>query len=152
MGPSTASTAEDAALHKPELLLIPTNNHDNLNPRVHDGTRPIGLKAIPFNSSTTQDDDLEEMLQLVLPTVPLERDTKATSTITLERKKKLQQLLLKLKFEMTTVVSDEIKLMIERKAQQLKMSLNGEQGNCRVTNWLEILNNWQNDPQDDNLP
>ncbi|KAL7579436.1 hypothetical protein ACA910_014100 [Epithemia clementina (nom. ined.)] len=59
MGPSTASTAEDAALRKPELLLIPTNNHDDLIPRLHDGTRLIGLKAIPFNSSATKDDDLE---------------------------------------------------------------------------------------------
>ncbi|KAL7573512.1 hypothetical protein ACA910_019827 [Epithemia clementina (nom. ined.)] len=85
MGPSAAFTAEDAALCKPELLLVPTNHHDDLIPRLHDGTRPIGLKAIPFKSFPTQDNDLEEMLLLVLPTVPSESDTRATPTITLER-------------------------------------------------------------------
>ncbi|KAL7562677.1 hypothetical protein ACA910_006366 [Epithemia clementina (nom. ined.)] len=72
MGPSAASTAEDGPLRKPEPLFITTNDHDNLIPRLQDGTRLIGLKAIPFNSSTFQDDDLEEMLLLVLPMVPWE--------------------------------------------------------------------------------
>ncbi|KAL7558558.1 hypothetical protein ACA910_013086 [Epithemia clementina (nom. ined.)] len=49
------------------------------------------------------------------------------------------------------VVSDEIKSMIVRKAQQLKMSIDGEEGHRLVTNWLEILDNWQSDPQDDNF-
>ncbi|KAL7560903.1 hypothetical protein ACA910_008185 [Epithemia clementina (nom. ined.)] len=80
--------------------------------------------------------------------VPLESNTTA---IKLEHKKKLQQLLLKLKLEVTTVVSDEIKSMIVRKVQQLKMSIDGEEGNRLVTNWLEILENWQSDPQDDNF-
>ncbi|KAL7581176.1 hypothetical protein ACA910_005965 [Epithemia clementina (nom. ined.)] len=84
MGPYPASTAEDGPLRKPEELLVPTNDHDHLIPRLHDGTRLKGLKAIPFNSSTFQDDDLEKMLLLVLPTVPLESDTMATPTITLE--------------------------------------------------------------------
>ncbi|KAL7573500.1 hypothetical protein ACA910_019817 [Epithemia clementina (nom. ined.)] len=151
MGPSTASTAEDGPLRKPELLLIITNDHDDLIPRLQDGTRLIGLKTIPFNSSTFQDDDLEEMLLLVLPTIPLESTTPATPTITSEHKKKLQQLLLKLKLEVTTVVSDEIKSMIVRKAQQLKMSIDGEEGHRLVTNWLEILDNWRSDPQHDNF-
>ncbi|KAL7565752.1 hypothetical protein ACA910_010192 [Epithemia clementina (nom. ined.)] len=125
MGPSAASTAKEGPLHKPELLLLPTNDHNDLIPRLHDGTRLIGLKAIPFNSSTFQDDDLEEMLLLVLPMVPLERNTTDTPTIMLENKKKLQQLLLKLKLEVTTVVSDEYKSMIVRKAQQLKMLIDG---------------------------
>ncbi|KAL7563690.1 hypothetical protein ACA910_004092 [Epithemia clementina (nom. ined.)] len=112
MGPSAASTAEDGPLRKPEPLIFTTNDHGNLIPRLQDGTRLIGLKAIPFNSSTFQDDDLEEMLLLVFPTVPLERATTATPTITSEHKKKLQQSLLKLKLEVTTVVSDEIKSMI----------------------------------------
>ncbi|KAL7568278.1 hypothetical protein ACA910_022617 [Epithemia clementina (nom. ined.)] len=141
MGPSTASTAEEGPLHKPELLLVPTNDHDNSIPRLHDGTRLIGLKAIPFNSSTCQDDDLEEMPLLVLLTVPSESDTTATPTITSEHKKKLQQSLLKLKLEVTTVVSDEIESMIVQMAQQLKMSIDGEKGNRLVTNWLEILDN-----------
>ncbi|KAL7564392.1 hypothetical protein ACA910_001539 [Epithemia clementina (nom. ined.)] len=154
MGPSTASTAstaEDGPLHKPELLLVTPNDQNNPIPRLQDGTQLIGLKAIPFISSTFQDDDLEEMLLLVLPTVPSESDTTATSTITSEHKKKLQQLLLKLKLEVTTVVSDEIKSMIVRKAQQLKMSIDGEEGHRLVTNWLEILDNWQRDPQDNNF-
>ncbi|KAL7557460.1 hypothetical protein ACA910_019246 [Epithemia clementina (nom. ined.)] len=41
--------------------------------------------------------------------------------------------------------------MIVRKAQQLKMSIDGEEGPRLVTNWLEILGNWQSDPQDDNF-
>ncbi|KAL7573991.1 hypothetical protein ACA910_001992 [Epithemia clementina (nom. ined.)] len=90
MGPSAASTAEDSPLRKPELLLVPTNDHNDLIPRLHDGIRLIGLKAIPFDSSTFQDDDLEEMLLLVLPTVLSESDTMATPSITLEHKKKLQ--------------------------------------------------------------
>ncbi|KAL7575097.1 hypothetical protein ACA910_000464 [Epithemia clementina (nom. ined.)] len=55
------------------------------------------------------------------------------------------------------VVSDEIKSMIVRKAQQLKMSidrvkiLDGEEGHRLVTNWLEILDNWQSDPQNNNF-
>ncbi|KAL7558937.1 hypothetical protein ACA910_017437 [Epithemia clementina (nom. ined.)] len=49
------------------------------------------------------------------------------------------------------VVSDEIKSMIVRKAQQLKMLIDGEEGHRLVTNWLEILDNWQSDPQDDNF-
>ncbi|KAL7566589.1 hypothetical protein ACA910_000651 [Epithemia clementina (nom. ined.)] len=151
MGPSAASTAEDSPLCKPELLLVTTNDHIHLFPRRQDGTRLIGLKAIPFNSSTFQDDDLEEMLLLVLPTVPLESATMATPTITLEHKKKLQQLLLKLKLEVTMVFSNEIKSMIVQKAQQLKMSIDGEEGHRLVTNWLEILDNWQRDPQDDNF-
>ncbi|KAL7570939.1 hypothetical protein ACA910_002570 [Epithemia clementina (nom. ined.)] len=151
MGPSAASTAEDGPLRKPELLLVPTNDHNNLIPRLHDGTRLIGLKAIPFNSSTFQDDDLEEMLLLVLPTVPLESNTTATPTITSEHKEKLQQSLLKLKLEVTTVVSNKIKSMIVRKAQQLKMLIDGEEGNRLVTNRLEILDNWQSDPQDNNF-
>ncbi|KAL7557461.1 hypothetical protein ACA910_019247 [Epithemia clementina (nom. ined.)] len=106
MEPSAASTAEDGPRRKPEPLIITTNDHDNLIPRLQDGTGLIGLKAIPFNSSTFQDDDLEEMLLLVLPTVPLESATTATPTITSEHKKKLQQSLLKLKLEVTTVVSD----------------------------------------------
>ncbi|KAL7557625.1 hypothetical protein ACA910_011905 [Epithemia clementina (nom. ined.)] len=138
MGPSAASTAEDSPLSKPELVLVPTNDHDD-------------LKAIPFNSSTFQDDDLEELLLLVLPTVPSESNTMATPTITWEHKKKLQQLLLKLKLEVTMVVSDEIKSMIVQKAQQLKMSIDGEEGNRLVTNLLEILENWQSDLQDDNF-
>ncbi|KAL7569579.1 hypothetical protein ACA910_009551 [Epithemia clementina (nom. ined.)] len=148
MGPSSASTAEDGPLRKPELLLVPTNDHNDLIPRLHDGTRLIGLKAIPFYSSTFQDDDLEEMLLLVLPTVPLESYTTATPTITSEHKKKLQQLLFKLEMKVTTLVSNEIKSMIVRKVQQLKMSIDGKEGNRLVTNWLEILDNWQNDPQD----
>ncbi|KAL7575415.1 hypothetical protein ACA910_007319 [Epithemia clementina (nom. ined.)] len=151
MEPSAASTAEDGPLRKPEPLIITTNDHDNLIPRLQDGTRLIGLKAIPFNSSTFQDDDLEEMLLLVLPMVPLESTTTATPTITSEHKKKLQQLLLQLKLEVTTVVSDEIKSMIVRKVQQLKMSIDGEEGHRHVTNWLEILDNWQSDPQDANF-
>ncbi|KAL7580532.1 hypothetical protein ACA910_003660 [Epithemia clementina (nom. ined.)] len=107
--------------------------------------------AIPFDSSTFQDDDLEEMLLLVFPTVPSESATTATLTITSEHKKKLQESLLKLKSEATTVVSDEIKSMIVRKAQQLKMSIDVEEGHRLVTNWLEILDNWQSDPQDDNF-
>ncbi|KAL7571204.1 hypothetical protein ACA910_008865 [Epithemia clementina (nom. ined.)] len=91
MGSSAASTAEDGPLRKPEPLIVTTNVHDNLIP---DGTRLIGLKAIPFNSSTFQDDDLEEMLLLVFPTVPLESATMAIPTITSEHKKKLQELLL----------------------------------------------------------
>ncbi|KAL7563101.1 hypothetical protein ACA910_012285 [Epithemia clementina (nom. ined.)] len=105
MGPSAASTAEDGPLCRPEPLIVTTNVHDDLIPRLQDGTRLIGLKTIPFNSSTFQDDDLEEMLLLVLPTVPLESATMATPTITLEHKKKLQQLLLNLKLEVKTVVS-----------------------------------------------
>ncbi|KAL7569929.1 hypothetical protein ACA910_008590 [Epithemia clementina (nom. ined.)] len=151
MGPSAASTAEDGPLHKPEPLIVTTNDHNDLIPRLQDGTRLIGLKAIPFNSSTFQDDDLEEMLLLVFPTVPSESATTATPTITSEHKKNLQQLLLKLKLEVTTVVSDEIKSMIVRKAQQLKMSIDGEEGHSLVTNWLEILDNWQSDPQDNNF-
>ncbi|KAL7574368.1 hypothetical protein ACA910_008469 [Epithemia clementina (nom. ined.)] len=150
MEPSAASTAEDSSLRKPEPLIVTANDHDNLIPRLQDGTRLIGLKAIPFNSSTFQDDDLEEMLLLVLPMVPLESSTTATPTITSEHKKKLQQSLLKLKLEVTTVVSDKIKSMIVQKAQQLKLSIDGEEGHCLVTNWLEILDNWQSDPQDDN--
>ncbi|KAL7577129.1 hypothetical protein ACA910_019731 [Epithemia clementina (nom. ined.)] len=125
MGPSATSTAEDSSLSKPEPLIVTTNDHDNLIPRLQDGTRGIGLKAIPFNSSTFQDDDLEEMLVLVLPTASSESATTATPTITLENKKKLQQLLLQLKLEVTTVVSDEIKSKIVRKAQQLKLSIDG---------------------------
>ncbi|KAL7569413.1 hypothetical protein ACA910_009600 [Epithemia clementina (nom. ined.)] len=151
MGLSTASTAEDGLLHKPEPLIINTNVHDNLIPRLQDGTQLIGLKAIPFNSSTFQDDDLEEMLLFVFPTFPSESATTATPTITLEHKKKLQESLLKLKSEVTTVVSDEIKSMIVQKAQQLKMSIDGEEGHRLVTNWLEILDNWQSDSQDDNF-
>ncbi|KAL7573321.1 hypothetical protein ACA910_011685 [Epithemia clementina (nom. ined.)] len=151
MGPSAASTAEDGPLRKPEPLILTTNDHNNLIPRLQDGTRLIGLKAIPFNSSTFQDDDLEEMLLLVFPTVPSESATTATPTITSEHKKKLQELLLQLKSEVTTVVSDEIKSMIVRKAQQLKMSIDGEEGHRLVTNWLEILDNWQSDPQDNNF-
>ncbi|KAL7569728.1 hypothetical protein ACA910_018588 [Epithemia clementina (nom. ined.)] len=151
MEPLAVSTAEDGPLRKPEPLIVTTNDHDNLIPRLQDGTRLIGLKAIPFNSCTFQDDDLEEMLLLVLPTVPSESATMATPTITSEDKKKLQQLLLKLKLEVTTVVSHEIKSMIVRKAQQLKMSIDGEEGHRLVTNWLEILDNWQSDPQDDNF-
>ncbi|KAL7579346.1 hypothetical protein ACA910_014022 [Epithemia clementina (nom. ined.)] len=49
------------------------------------------------------------------------------------------------------VVSDEIKSMKVRKAQQLKMSIDGEEGHRLVTNWLEILDNWQSDPQDNNF-
>ncbi|KAL7573775.1 hypothetical protein ACA910_007804 [Epithemia clementina (nom. ined.)] len=107
MGPSAASTAEDRPLRKPEPLIVTTNVHDDLIPKLQDGTRLIGLKAIPFNSSTFQDDDLE-----VFPTVSLESATTATPTITLEHKKKLQESLLKLKSEVTTAVSDEIKSMI----------------------------------------
>ncbi|KAL7559789.1 hypothetical protein ACA910_019789 [Epithemia clementina (nom. ined.)] len=151
MRPSAASTAEDGPLGKPEPLIVTTNDHDNLIPRLQDGTRLVGLKAIPFNSSTFQDDDLEEILLLLLPTVPSEGATTAAPTITSEHKKKLQQSLFKLKLEVTTVVSDEIKSMIVRKAQQLKMSINWEEGHRLVTNWLEILDNWQSDPQDDNF-
>ncbi|KAL7573628.1 hypothetical protein ACA910_008759 [Epithemia clementina (nom. ined.)] len=151
MGPSAASTAEDGPLRKPEPLIVTTNVHDNLIPRLQDGARLNGLKAIPFNSSTFQDDDLEEMLLLVFPTVPSESATMATPTITSEHKKTLQESLLKLKLEVTTVVSDEIKSVIVRKAQQLKMSIDGEEGHRLVTNWLEILDNWQSDPQDDNF-
>ncbi|KAL7569350.1 hypothetical protein ACA910_010440 [Epithemia clementina (nom. ined.)] len=136
MGPSAASTAEDGPLCRPEPLTVTTNVHDNLIPRLQDGTRLIGFKAIPFNSSTFQEP---------------ESDTTATPTITSEHKKKLQESLLKLKLEVTMVVSDEIKSMIVRKAQQLKMSIDGEEGHCLVTNWLEILDNWQSDPQDDNF-
>ncbi|KAL7556689.1 hypothetical protein ACA910_009656 [Epithemia clementina (nom. ined.)] len=150
MEPSAATTAEDGPLRKPEPLIV-TNVHDDLIPRLQDGTRLIGLKAIPFNSSTFQDDDLEEMLLLVFPTVPSESTTTATPTITLEHKKKLQESLLKLKSEVTTVVSDEIKSMIVRKAQQLKMSIDREEGHRLVTNWLEILDNWQSDLQDNNF-
>ncbi|KAL7565867.1 hypothetical protein ACA910_007425 [Epithemia clementina (nom. ined.)] len=110
-----------------------------------------GSNAIPVNLSTYKDDDLEEMLTLDLPTVPSERATTATPTITLEHKKKLQELLLKLKLEVTTVVSDEIKSMIVQKAQQLKMSIDREEDHRLVTNWLEILDNWRSDPQDDNF-
>ncbi|KAL7577105.1 hypothetical protein ACA910_019708 [Epithemia clementina (nom. ined.)] len=151
MGPSAASTAEDGPLCMPEPLIVTTNVHDNLIPRLQDGTRLLGFKAIPFNSSTFQDDDLREMLLLVFPTVPLESATTATPTITLEHKKKLQESLLKLKSKVTMVVSDEIKSMIVRKAQQLKMSIDGDDGHRLVTNWLEILDNWQSDPQDDNF-
>ncbi|KAL7572831.1 hypothetical protein ACA910_014685 [Epithemia clementina (nom. ined.)] len=112
MGPSAASTAEDGPLCRPEPLIVTTNVHDNLIPRLQDGTRLIGFKAIPINSSTFQDDDLEEMLLLVFPTVPSESATTATSTIMSEHKKKLQESLLKLKSEVTMVVSDEIKSMI----------------------------------------
>ncbi|KAL7569647.1 hypothetical protein ACA910_008303 [Epithemia clementina (nom. ined.)] len=86
MGPSAASTAEDGPLCRPEPLIVTTNVHDDLIPRLQDGTRLIGFKAIPFNSSTFQDDDLEEMLLLVFPTVPSESDTTATPTITSEHK------------------------------------------------------------------
>ncbi|KAL7563584.1 hypothetical protein ACA910_006473 [Epithemia clementina (nom. ined.)] len=151
MGLSAASTAEDGPLCKPESLIITTNVHDNLIPRLQDGTRLIGFKNIPFNSSIFQDDDLEEMLLLIFPTVPLESANTATPTITSEHKKKLQESLLKLKLEVTTVVYDEIKSMIVRKAQQLKMLIGGEEGHRLVTNWLEILDNWQSDPQDDNF-
>ncbi|KAL7573281.1 hypothetical protein ACA910_003426 [Epithemia clementina (nom. ined.)] len=151
MGPSAASTAEDGPLCRPEPLIVTTNVYDDLIPRLQDGTRLIGFKAIPFNSSTFQDDDLEEMLLLVFPTVPSESDTTATPTITSEHKKKLQESHLKLKSEVTMVVSDEIKSMIVRKAQQLKMSIDGEEGHRLVTNWLEILDNWRSDPQDDNF-
>ncbi|KAL7571790.1 hypothetical protein ACA910_002877 [Epithemia clementina (nom. ined.)] len=151
MGPSAASTAEDGPLCEPKPLFITTNDHDNLIPRLQDGTRLIGLNAIPFNSSTFQDDDLEEMLLLVLSMVPSESATTATPTIMLEYKKKLEQLLLKLKLEVTTVVSDEFKSMIVRKAQQLKMPIDGEEGHRLVTNWLEILDNWRSDPQDNNF-
>ncbi|KAL7570556.1 hypothetical protein ACA910_004328 [Epithemia clementina (nom. ined.)] len=151
MGPSAASTAEDGPLCKSEPLIITTNDHNNLIPRLQDGTRLIGLKAIPFYSSTFQDDDLEEMLLLVLPTVPSESATTATPTITSEHTEKLQQSLLKLKLEVTTVVSDEIKSMIVRKAQQLKMPIAGEEDHRLVTNCLEILDNGQSDPQDDNF-
>ncbi|KAL7571529.1 hypothetical protein ACA910_020948 [Epithemia clementina (nom. ined.)] len=109
MGPSAASTAEDGPQCKPEPLIITTNVHDDLIPRLQDGTRLICLMAIPFNSSTFQDDDLEEMLLLVFPTVPSGSATTTTPTITSEHKKKLQESLLKLKSEVTTVVSDEIK-------------------------------------------
>ncbi|KAL7580909.1 hypothetical protein ACA910_001176 [Epithemia clementina (nom. ined.)] len=112
MGPSTASTAEDGPLCMPEPLIVTTNVHGNLISRLQDGTRLIGFKAIPFNSSTFQDDDLEEMLLLVSPTVPLESATTATPTITSEHKKKLQELLLKLKSEVTMVDFDEIISMI----------------------------------------
>ncbi|KAL7572152.1 hypothetical protein ACA910_005508 [Epithemia clementina (nom. ined.)] len=91
MGPSTASTAEDSPIRRPEPLIVTTNDHDDLIPRLQDGTRLIGLKAILFNSSTFQDDDLEEMLLLVVPTVPSESATTATPTITSEHKKKLQE-------------------------------------------------------------
>ncbi|KAL7569406.1 hypothetical protein ACA910_009593 [Epithemia clementina (nom. ined.)] len=151
MGPSAASTAEDGPLYRPEPLIVTTNVHDNLIPRLQDRTRLIGFKAIPFNSSTFQDDDLEEMLLFVFPTFPSESATTATPTITSEHKKKLQESLLKLKSEVTMVVSDEIKSMIVRKAQQLKMSIDGEEGHRLVTNWLENLDNWQSDPQDDNF-
>ncbi|KAL7572399.1 hypothetical protein ACA910_021607 [Epithemia clementina (nom. ined.)] len=116
MGLSAASTAEDCPLCKPEPLIVTANVHNNLIPRLQDGTRLIGLMPIPFNSSTFQDDDLEEMLLLVFPMVPSESATTVTPTITSEHKKKLQELLLKLKLEVTTVVSDEIKSMIVRKA------------------------------------
>ncbi|KAL7564322.1 hypothetical protein ACA910_007174 [Epithemia clementina (nom. ined.)] len=112
MGPSASSTAEDGPQCRPEPHIVTTNVHDDLIPRLQDGTRLIGFKAIPFNSSTFQDDDLEEMLLLVFPTVPSESDTTATPTITSEHKKKLQELLLKVKSEVTMVVSDEIKSMI----------------------------------------
>ncbi|KAL7556420.1 hypothetical protein ACA910_008136 [Epithemia clementina (nom. ined.)] len=151
MGPFAASTAEDGPLCRPEPRIVTTNVHDDLIPRLQDGTRLIGFKAIPFNSSTFQDDDLEEMLLLVFPTVPSESATTATPTITSEHKKKLQESLLKLKSEVTMVVSDEIKSMIVRKAQQLKMSIDGEEGHRLVTNWLEILDNWRSDPQDNNF-
>ncbi|KAL7577408.1 hypothetical protein ACA910_004698 [Epithemia clementina (nom. ined.)] len=151
MGPSAASSAEDGPLCRPEPLIVTTIVHDDLMPRLQDGTRLIGFKAIPFNSSTFQDDDLEEMLLLVFPTVPSESATTATPTITSEHKKKLQESLLKLKSKVTMVVSDEIKSMIVRKAQQLKMSIDGEEGHRLATNWLEILDNWQSDPQDDNF-
>ncbi|KAL7567869.1 hypothetical protein ACA910_022651 [Epithemia clementina (nom. ined.)] len=148
MGPSTGSTAEDGPLCRPEPLILTTNVHDDLIPRLQDGTRLIVFKAIPFNSSTFQDDDLEEIFLLVFPTVPSDCATTATPTITLEHKKKLQESLLQLKSEVTMVVSDQIKSMIVRKAQQLKMSIDGEEGHRLVTNWLEILDNWQSDPQD----
>ncbi|KAL7571888.1 hypothetical protein ACA910_006526 [Epithemia clementina (nom. ined.)] len=151
MGPSAASTAEDSPLCRPEPLIVTTKVHDNLIPRLQDGTRLIGFKAIPFNLSTYQDNDLEEMLLLVFPTVPSESATTATPTITSEHKEKLQEPLLKLKLEVTMVLSDEIKSMIVRKAQQLKMSIDGEEGHRLVTNWLEILKNWRSDPQDDNF-
>ncbi|KAL7577417.1 hypothetical protein ACA910_004707 [Epithemia clementina (nom. ined.)] len=48
MEPSAASTAEDGPLRKPEPLIVTTNVHDDLIPRLQDGTRLIGLKAIPF--------------------------------------------------------------------------------------------------------
>ncbi|KAL7578482.1 hypothetical protein ACA910_011549 [Epithemia clementina (nom. ined.)] len=99
MGPSAASTAEDSPLCKSEPLIVTTSDHDDLIPRLQDGTQLICLKAIPFNSSTFQDDELEEMLLLVLRTVPLESATMATPTITLEHKEKLQQSLLKLKLQ-----------------------------------------------------
>ncbi|KAL7576794.1 hypothetical protein ACA910_013814 [Epithemia clementina (nom. ined.)] len=127
MGPSAASTAEDGPQCKPEPLIVTTNVYDDLIPRLHDGTRLIGFKAIPFNLSTFQDDDLEEMLLLVLPTVPLESNTTATPTITSKHKQKLQQSHLELKLEVTTVVSGKIKSMIVQKAQQLKMSIDGEE-------------------------
>ncbi|KAL7569773.1 hypothetical protein ACA910_005715 [Epithemia clementina (nom. ined.)] len=91
------------------------------------------------------------MLLLIFPTVPSGSAATATPTITSEHKKKLQESLLKLKSEVTMVVSNEIKSMIVRKAQQLKMSIDGEKGHCLVTNWLEILDDWQNDPQDNNF-
>ncbi|KAL7572563.1 hypothetical protein ACA910_000383 [Epithemia clementina (nom. ined.)] len=144
-------TVPYASQNHSEPLIVTTNVHDNLIPRLQDGTWLIGLKAIPFNSSTFQDDDLEEMLLLVFPTVPSESATTATPTITPEHKKKLQELLLKLKLEVTTVVSDKIKSMIVQKAQQLKMSIDRKEGHRLVTNWLEILDNWQSDPQDDNF-
>ncbi|KAL7564669.1 hypothetical protein ACA910_021225 [Epithemia clementina (nom. ined.)] len=151
MGPSAASTNEDGPLCRPEPLIVTTNVHNDLIPSLKDGTRLIGFKAIPFNSSTFQDDDLEEMLLLVFPTVSSESATMATPTITSEHKKKLQESLLKLKSEVTMVVSDEIKSMIVRKAQQQKMSIDGEEGHLLVTNWLEILDNWRSDPQDNNF-
>ncbi|KAL7578028.1 hypothetical protein ACA910_014970 [Epithemia clementina (nom. ined.)] len=109
MGLSAASTAEDGPLRKPEPLIVTTNVYNDLIPRLQDGTRLIGLKAIPFNSSTFQDDDLEEMLLLVFPTVPSESATTATPTIKSEHKKKLHQSLLKLKWEVTTEINDSSK-------------------------------------------
>ncbi|KAL7575365.1 hypothetical protein ACA910_001879 [Epithemia clementina (nom. ined.)] len=138
MGPSAASTAEDGPLCRPEPLIITTNVHDDLIPRLQYGTRLIGFKAIPFNSSTFQDDDLEEMLLLVFPTVPSESATTATPTITSEHKKKLQESLLKLKSEVTMVVSDEIKSMIVRKAQQLKMPIDGEEATVLLQTGLRF--------------
>ncbi|KAL7561529.1 hypothetical protein ACA910_022683 [Epithemia clementina (nom. ined.)] len=138
MEPSAASTAEDSPIRKPEPLIVTTNDHNNLFPRLQDETRLIGLKAIPFNSSTFQDDDFEEMLLLVLPMVPLESATMATPTIMSEHKKKLQQSLFKLKLEVTTVVSNKIKSMLVRKAQQLKMSIDGERATVLLQTGLRF--------------
>ncbi|KAL7580360.1 hypothetical protein ACA910_004388 [Epithemia clementina (nom. ined.)] len=48
MGPSAASAAEDGPLRKSEPLIVTTNDHDDLIPRLQDGTWSHWLKGHPI--------------------------------------------------------------------------------------------------------